>query len=808
MQFAGRDSLKVRYTYDTFGRVLSQKDARNHIVYYHDDPNFGNLDSTLTPGNRASIVRFDQYGRDSLSKSVGKPWSSVIYDAVNRPTIVNNGVQPNTVLAYDALNLTSVTDAKSQVYRYEYNALGLVTRLIDPMLQPDSLAYNAEGLLTTRRNRRGQAVLLTYDTLHRVLSKGGTNTSLDSLGYSRDGRISVGWNTVSRDSTFRSPSGWVDSVVTSIAGKRFRQQFTKSPRAWLLDSARTASINTSIVFAKRGFTRDSATLRVIASREEGAWQSFAANADGRRDTTSYKFGGGLPANFKRTDSHTAIHQTYRQQFTSATLNPAFSRGYGYDSLARIREDRDVSTTGKPAQRFGYDSVGQLIGVDSVSTSSSALSDSLGGYQGTYDPASAEITYAYDNVGNRTSSSGTYGTGNRISTFGGVTYVTDVEGNVTQKGSTRYFWSAEGLLDSVSAGTVTLRYRYNVAGQLVEKSRNGTVERILLWQGPNLLAELNGTATARIAEYGYDGLDQPMALITGGTTIALARFFVQNEAGNVTGVIQDSLTIAQHVKYDPWGKQMSVTGTLNDTTRLRWKGLVWEGDSTKLYYVRTRWYDPETGRFMTEDPIGLAGGINMYAFAGNDPVNGSDPFGLDDCRISLTNPCPIAGSTTTAECDDECRDARRAIADYGDNAGTFQPTSPGMVGGGGGSGGGSGGGAAGAPSEDKGAKVARCVLSKLKKQAIEVAIGTAAMAAYVMGPVVAQPDYSGYVIIGVGRQIAPAAATAITASRIFVAVAGAFSSSAIGISTVSVGGAALVIDVAILTADCISEVYGK
>lgn len=57
-------------------------------------------------------------------------------------------------------------------------------------------------------------------------------------------------------------------------------------------------------------------------------------------------------------------------------------------------------------------------------------------------------------------------------------------------------------------------------------------------------------------------------------------------------------------------------------------MAWEGDSTQLYYARNRWYDPAIRRFESEDPIGLAGGINDYAFAGNEPIDGSDWQGLD------------------------------------------------------------------------------------------------------------------------------------------------------------------------------------
>jgi len=61
-------------------------------------------------------------------------------------------------------------------------------------------------------------------------------------------------------------------------------------------------------------------------------------------------------------------------------------------------------------------------------------------------------------------------------------------------------------------------------------------------------------------------------------------------------------------------------------RLLFKGLLWESNSTGMYYMRARWYDPELGRFASEDPCGLADGTNLYTFAGNDAINGHDPSG--------------------------------------------------------------------------------------------------------------------------------------------------------------------------------------
>src|SRR6185437_2187195 len=68
----------------------------------------------------------------------------------------------------------------------------------------------------------------------------------------------------------------------------------------------------------------------------------------------------------------------------------------------------------------------------------------------------------------------------------------------------------------------------------------------------------------------------------------------------------------------------------------WQGtlLVDKADATGTYYRRNRSYDPSTGRFTQEDPLGLAGGLNVYGFNGGDPVNFSDPFGLTPCCVGV------------------------------------------------------------------------------------------------------------------------------------------------------------------------------
>ena len=147
-------------------------------------------------------------------------------------------------------------------------------------------------------------------------------------------------------------------------------------------------------------------------------------------------------------------------------------------------------------------------------------------------------------------------------------------------------------------------------------------RVTLFDGGSILADLDSLGN-RQAEYVYDGgTDSPYAMLTGDTSVTTVRYFAHDDFGNVVGQFVDATHPTQTVTYGDCGRPTVSGETAN---RLTWKGLSYDPD-VGLTYVRARWYDPNIGRFVSEDPLGLQGGINPYVFANNDPINGSDPSG--------------------------------------------------------------------------------------------------------------------------------------------------------------------------------------
>jgi RHS repeat-associated protein len=95
------------------------------------------------------------------------------------------------------------------------------------------------------------------------------------------------------------------------------------------------------------------------------------------------------------------------------------------------------------------------------------------------------------------------------------------------------------------------------------------------------------------------------------------------------------------EYDPYGNPIQ-GGT---TSGHAFTGREWDAE-TGLYYYRARYYDPKIGRFLSEDPIGLLGGINLYAYVGNNPCNLKDPFGLEEYPDNFVGPLPPTGYYTS------------------------------------------------------------------------------------------------------------------------------------------------------------------
>jgi RHS repeat-associated protein len=384
----------------------------------------------------------------------------------------------------------------------------------------------------------------------------------------------------------------------------------------------------------------------------GGNTALGTNRDGQVTTQT------MPGQSPISRVYTSVHDDAVISTGAAYANTV-NRYVSFDSLGRIA--RQMKGVGDSGHAFAYDGLGHLVGDTAIAwvdtTGQGSGGNPCADPNAIIDPYGNACTYgepipsgywailgvaafSYDGAGNRLDQSGSYGTGNRIRGFAGCTYVTDStgDGNVLSRtcGSevVRFWWTAESRLAALKVGADSLDFRYDASGRLVRKDLNGARQAYFLWQGDNLLAELDSTATGKVAEYSYyPGLDNPHAVITGTTP-----YFAHTDAmGNVIA-LTDSATqsVKRSYTFEAWGQLWSGSDSkpFTNADRARFKGALWLGPQLDVYFMRARWYEPMTGRFLSEDPLGLEGGINPYAYAGADPVNGRDPSGLDGF-----DPCP-------------------------------------------------------------------------------------------------------------------------------------------------------------------------
>ena len=140
---------------------------------------------------------------------------------------------------------------------------------------------------------------------------------------------------------------------------------------------------------------------------------------------------------------------------------------------------------------------------------------------------------------------------------------------------------------------------------------------------------DGEPVTEALSFSYDASGMPMAVIYNGT----AYFYTVNLQGDVMAIVDATGTAVVSYAYDAWGNILSVTGTMADTlgesNPLRYRGYVYDPE-TDLYYLQSRYYDPELGRFINADAFTSTGqgilGNNMFAYCGNNPANRVDPTG--------------------------------------------------------------------------------------------------------------------------------------------------------------------------------------
>ncbi len=630
----------------------------------------GQLDSTVTPGSRQvePKARRQRFWRDRFGSPMwefpgngsyltrASDWqgrvAAIGYSQVDPSYSVDGEAfaEPVADSVYRSFALwMGVTLSAGQQFWYEYDNKSRVIAERGRQLAVDGMNDSAyvryrkysrvgavvldslifmDGATVTRRfqyNRRGQRTAAT-DTITIATGKGSFPTNAE-----RGGRTDYYWN---------AGTGRLDSLVASVTRADSGTVLVGKVR-WDYDRGGRDTLRA--VLLKRGTAELVETKRYDAAgrpsfletvRSGGVWFRFNAPTYNHVDDILAAGGvepgpgGGPQFAQPRTYTFSYSPEGLRRLAGSGKSDgggPLSSYNWSYDVFGnRLTENRVINTDpscGSAADTYAFGVDNAIRRLSSSASSCSKIhrywSDRTGNrlisldssfVGGQYEGAQSLMSYTakgqlYFSV-TPTAQVGTYDYNWHWYDAGGMRLMTHVRVGLQ---------FLPGDAPSLAAGTRTY-YVYDGSDVALAITRNGT-------------------SWAVRQRYITGGVDQPIAGRFSQTTNAIVRplGLISDRQGTVLAAMRADGTQEDQTSYfsrNPFGSFESVTGSGGSTnTETGFTGASTPNQTGGFVYLRNRWYDPQTGRFLTQDPIGLAGGVNLYSYAGSNPVTFTDPFGL-------------------------------------------------------------------------------------------------------------------------------------------------------------------------------------
>ena len=529
------------------------------------------------------------------------------YDNLDRLTEVTDPLTNHAYYQYDpASNLIATRDPRSSgqldnTYRTQFlpNNLDLLDTLTDPLNRSATNTYDRSGRLIRTVLPNGREVNLSYDNAHRLTRKdlGGGKY----FTYTYDGANNL---TSITDQDSKTLSWTYDGAgrvtsATDTFNHILEYQWDKSNNLTLI----LEKVPYTGYGAEYYYDSDNKLTQIIGNY---CSMTYAYDENGKVFQTGY----------------------------AHVYNAYYKRNIYYYPDGRVRQIQGAGPYTGPYDRYSYSYTyydnGNISAITSPTVSENFSYDSDGRLTSWYYNNNGNITqesYQYDPAGNLLTKGGatyTYNSANQI-TNPGFTY--DNNGNLTGDGNFNYTYNSENQLTQVrkvSDGSLVAEYTYDSNGLRKSKTVNGVTTNFVWDPFGNLDREKDssGNTTAR---YYYDTAGRPVAGYKSG---GYYYYLHTNQRGDVVSLMSYYGGSYGQYQYDPWGRQISFSGGLNQP--FRYAGYYWD-EETGLYYCKSRYYSPTLGRFLTKDGYGFIEHgdpqtLNLYAYCGNNPVNYSDPTG--------------------------------------------------------------------------------------------------------------------------------------------------------------------------------------
>jgi RHS repeat-associated protein len=583
------------FGYDaTTGDLTSVTNAVNHIRYLTYD-GLGDLTRLALGPTTLATATFDSASRRTSATDANGKTTNYAYDALDRlisASRVVGGQTLATTFEYDANgNRTALVDPKGQRWEWSYDSMNRMTQDKNPLLQTRSYSYDQNSNLTTFTDRLGQQWVLTYGTGDRIATKtfkradtsvestvthtyDPTTKLLTSVNDSLYGTTSWGYDSIDRVISETKPDGSVLQITLDpkVNLRKALQVPGQGPVTYAYDSDNNLS-DIAQNAQNIHLWRDALGRKTQMVLPNGVTTQWSYDD---RDflQTIYALKGGVNFDghlYTRDNTGTIVREDVNGQAWM----------YGYDDLYRLTSASVLGTT----YAWTYDQVGNRL---------------------TQTANGVTTTYAYNAA-------------NRLTTVNGQTVSHDANGNLTGFGGDIYSWDVRGRLASLLHAGTNSQYFYGPDNLRVKKIAGATTTTYLL-DGADVVKETTGGVATDL--YRLPAVDQ---VLKRGNS-----WYTPDGLGSTATLTDGSGTVTQRYLYNPFG-QAAPTPSPGDGQPIRFTGR--EDDGTGLLYYRQRYYLPDWGRFISEDPLGFVAGVNQYAYCGNNPVNHTDSTGeMFDNRI--------------------------------------------------------------------------------------------------------------------------------------------------------------------------------
>ncbi len=646
---------RVVHTYDGNGNRLSTTDGRGYTTYFTYDA-LNRLAKKTDPLNNEELYEYDLNGNRTKVTDPQGHITQFVYDELNRLTRVIDHLGNTVINAYDdAGRLSRVTDARGGVTRFEYDLAGRMKKVTDTAGGIVEAGYDELGNRTSMTDAhadgtQGNTTQYEYDVLNRLTAE------VDPLGNRRELAYDAVGNLIRRTDA--------RGTVNYTFDKNSRLTGSAYPDSTLVTYAYDANGNrTGIVDGMGAKTYAYDVLDRLASVTDpfSLKLNYTYDPNGNRLSTRYP-GAGSKSVFYTYDALNRLTEV--QDWSGVTTT------YEYDSAGRLAGQ--VMGNGATVV-YSYDDAGRLTGKSDLAPGGAVV---------------ASYSHTLDANGNRTSvtmdqplvpkpsavqTSFAYDSANRILSGGGATYAHDGSGRRISREAagltTQYAYNYDDRLTGItSGGTTTQQYRYDSLGHRYASLYNGVETRYLLDAAGGMetvLAEMDANNAVRKYYVYGDGL---LYSVNASTNERL--YYHYDPLGSTVAVTDSLANITDKYAYLPFGELSgSETTHSNPFTYVGKFGVMQEPNG--LYFMRARFYDPETRRFMSVDPVkgkmGSTQSISQYAYVSNNPLLNVDPkgtFGVESLLqwgitevltpMFVYSVCSIPGSA--------CHDAdRKALA---------------------------------------------------------------------------------------------------------------------------------------------------